>query len=121
MSDEYVLLIREPNWSPETMTADEWQAGMAGHKAFQDAVAAAGERIVASNALQEAGQATRITPGADGTPVFTSGPFGETGEAITGFYSFTAASPEQARELAALCPTRGSIELYPVLVLDAVR
>ncbi|MFP3380499.1 YciI family protein, partial [Bacillus sp. SIMBA_069] len=92
---------------------------MAGHQAFQEAVAAAGERIVASSALQEATHATRITPGADGAPVFTSGPFGETSEVITGFYSFTAASNEQARELAALCPTKGSIELYPVLVLDA--
>ncbi|WP_285117352.1 YciI family protein [Leifsonia sp. fls2-241-R2A-40a] len=120
MSDEYVLLIREPNWDPAAMTAEDWQAGMAGHAAFQEAVAAAGERIVASSALQEAARATRITPGADG-PVFTSGPFGETSEAITGFYSFTASTPEQARELAALCPTQGTIELYPVLVLDAVR
>ncbi|WP_431220891.1 YciI family protein [Leifsonia xyli] len=121
MSDEYVLLIREPNWDPDAMSAEDWQAGMAGHKAFQDAVAAAGEAIVASSALQEASRATRITPGADGAPVFTSGPFGETSEVITGFYSFTASTPEQARELAALCPTKGWIELYPVLVLDAVR
>lgn len=120
MSDEYVLLIREPNWNPDTMTADEWQAGMAGHKAFQDAVAAAGESIVASNALQPVTSATRITPTADGA-VFTDGPFGETSEVITGFYSFTASSPDQARELAALCPTTGWLELYPVLVLDAVR
>ena len=120
MSDEYVLLIREPNWNPDEMTAEDWQAGMAGHKVFQEAVAAAGERVVASSALQAATHATRITPGDDG-PVFTSGPFGETNEVVTGFYSFTASSPEQARELAALCPTHGSIELYPVLVLDAVR
>ena len=121
MSDEYVLLIREPNWNPATMTAEQWQAGMAGHKAFQDAVAAAGERIVASNALQAIANATRITPTAGGEAVFTDGPFGETDEVITGFYSFTASSPEQARELAALCPTNGWLELYPVLVLDAVR
>lgn len=121
MSDEYVLLIREPNWNPDEMTAEQWQAGMAGHQVFQEAVAAAGERIVASSALQAATQATRITPGSDGAPVFTNGPFGETNEVVTGFYSFTASSPDQARELAALCPTHGSIELYPVLVLDAVR
>jgi hypothetical protein len=120
MSDEYVLLIREPEWNPETMTADQWREGMAGHKAFQDAVAAAGERIVASSALQAAERATRIDPGADGTPVYTDGPFGETREVITGFYSFTASSPAQARELAALVPTGGWIELYPVLVLDRV-
>lgn len=120
MSDEYVLLIREPNWNPDEMTPEEWQAGMAGHRAFQEAVAAAGERIVASNALQPVARATKITPRESGAPLFTDGPFGETREVITGFYSFTAASPEQARELAALVPTGGWIELYPVLVLDTV-
>jgi hypothetical protein len=120
MSDEYVLLIREPNWNPDEMTPEQWQAGMAGHKVFQDAVAAAGERITASSALQPVTRATRITPSADGAPVFTNGPFSETSEVITGFYAFTAASPEQARDLATLCPTQGWIELYPVLVLDTV-
>ncbi|MDN4614919.1 YciI family protein [Leifsonia sp. F6_8S_P_1B] len=121
MSDEYILLIREPEWSPDTMTPEEWSAGMAGHKAFQEAVAAAGERIVASSALQAADRATRIAPGADGAPVYTDGPFGETREVITGFYSFTAESPAKARELAALVPTGGWVELYPVLVLDRVE
>lgn len=121
MSDEYVLLIREPEWDPDAMTAEEWRDGMAAHKTFQDAVAAAGERIVASSALQSAERAIKVTPGADGAPVYTDGPFGETREVITGFYSFTASSPQQARELAALVPTGGWVEVYPVLVLDAVR
>lgn len=120
MSDEYVLLIREPEWDPDAMTAEEWQAGMAGHRAFQEAVTAAGERIVASSALQPAARATKVTPGPDGAPLYTDGPFGETREVITGFYSFTASSPQQARELAALVPTDGWVELYPVLVLDTV-
>lgn len=121
MSEEYVLLIHEPDWHPETMTAEDWQAGMAGHQAFQEAVAAAGERIVATNALQSASKATKITPRPGGDPLITDGPFGETREVITGFYSFTAATPEKARELAALVPTGGWVELYPVLVLDLVR
>ena len=120
MSDEYVLLIREPEWNPSAMTEDDWMKGMAGHKAFQDAVAAAGEKIVASSALQAATAATKIMRAPDGTAVFTDGPFGETREVITGFYSFTASSPDQARDLAALVPTTGWIELYPVLVMDRV-
>ncbi|CAM5285984.1 YciI family protein [Leifsonia shinshuensis] len=120
MSDEYVLLIREPSWDPEAMTAEEWQAGMAGHKAFQDAVVAAGERIVATGALQPATRAAKITPTPGGAPLITDGPFGETTEVLTGFYSYTAATPEQARELAALVPTGGWVELYPVLALDTV-
>jgi hypothetical protein len=121
MSDEYVLLIREPNWDPDSMTPDEWREGMAGHQAFQEAVVAAGERIVASSALQPVTKATKITPQAGGEPLVTDGPFSETREVITGFYSFTASSPEQAKELAALVPTAGWIELYPVLVLDLAR
>ena len=51
--------------------------------------------------------------GADGEHVFTNGPFGETDEVVTGFYSFTASSPEQARELAALCPDAGLDRAVP--------
>lgn len=120
MSDEYVLLIQEPNWDPESMTPEEWQAGMAGHKAFQEAVVAAGERITATSALQSVTKATKITPRSGGDPLITDGPFSETREVITGFYAFTASSPDQARELAALVPTGGWVELYPVLVLDRV-
>ncbi|OJX81413.1 MULTISPECIES: YciI family protein [unclassified Leifsonia] len=120
MAEEYVLLIKEPNWDPTAMTAEEWEAGMAGHRAFQEAVAAAGEKILASNALQPVSAATKITPRAGEAPLFTDGPFGETREVVTGFYGFTASSPEQARELAALVPTEGWVELYPVLVMDRV-
>ncbi|MFF2051394.1 YciI family protein [Leifsonia sp. NPDC058194] len=121
MSEEYVLLIREPDWDPASMSAEDWEAGMAGHRAFQEAVAAAGEKILAMNALQPVSAATKITPRAGGAPLITDGPFGETREVVTGFYGFTASSPEQARELAALVPTAGWVELYPVLVLDRVN
>ncbi len=120
MSEEYVVLIREPDWNPGEMSAEAIQAGMAGHGAFQEAVAAAGEKILGGSALQSVSAATKITPRDGGTPVFTDGPFGETREVVSGFYSFTASSPEQARELAALVPTHGWVELYPVLVLDRV-
>ncbi|GAA1443066.1 YciI family protein [Leifsonia poae] len=121
MSDEYVILIREPNWNPDEISAEDWQAAMAGHAAFQEAVALAGEKITASAALQPISAATKITPQAGGKPVLTDGPFGETREVVTGFYSFTASSPDQARELASMIPTEGWLELFPVLVLDSVR
>ena len=100
MSEEYVLLIHEPNWNPEAMTAEEWQAGMAGHKAFQDAVVAAGERIVAMSALQPITKATKITPRADGDPLVTDGPFSETAEQVVGFYLVDA---EDGGALRAAC------------------
>ncbi|HEV7184076.1 MAG: YciI family protein [Actinomycetales bacterium] len=119
MSDEYVVLIQEPTWDPDAMTPEQWEAGMAGHRTFQAAVEAAGERITASSALQAPSTATKITPNG-GDPVFTDGPFGETREVVTGLYGFTAKSSQQARELAALIPTTGWVELYPVLVLSSV-
>ena len=107
MSDEYVVLIQEPNWDPDAMTAEHWEAGMAGHRAFQDAVAAAGEQITASSALQAPSTAaTKITPRRTETPVFTDGPFGETREVVTGFYGFTATSPEQAKRTGGARPDR---------------
>ncbi len=121
MSDEYVLLIHEPDWDPDSMTPDEWREEMTGHQAFQDAVVAAGERILATSALQPIAKATKITPRAGEAPLITDGPFSETREVVTGFYSFTASTPEQARELAAMVPTGGWVELYPVLVLDLAR
>ncbi|MCI0155153.1 hypothetical protein KNO15_00350 [Leifsonia shinshuensis] len=121
MSDEYVLLIHEPDWDPDSMTPDEWREAMTGHQAFQDAVVAAGERILATSALQPITKATKITPRAGEPPLISDGPFSETREVVTGFYSFTASTPEQARELAALVPTGGWVELYPVLALDLAR
>ena len=84
-------------------------------------VAKPSEKTTASAALQPASAATKITPQAGGKPVLTDGPFGETREVVTGFYSFTTSSPEQARELASMIPTEGWLELFPVLVLDSVR
>jgi hypothetical protein len=58
----------------------------------------------------------RITPAAAGSSaVFTDGPFGETKEILTGFYKLGVKDEAQARELAALCPTSGWIDLYPVM------
>lgn len=117
MSDTYVLIIREPEWDPTGLSQEQIQMDLAGHRAFQEAVAAAGERIVASAPLQPQSAATKIVPG-DSGPLFSDGPFGETREVVTGFYSFTAESGEKARELAAMVPTGGWLELYPVLVLS---
>lgn len=120
MSAEYMIIINEPEWDPAVLPAAQIEADMAGHKAFQAAVEAAGQRVTAGDALRPQSEATRIRPSADG-PVFTDGPFGEIREVVTGFYVFTADSPEQARELAALVPTGGWLDLHPVLDLESMR
>ncbi|UJP11237.1 YciI family protein [Microbacterium sp. KUDC0406] len=120
MSDEYMIIIREPEWDYSGSSPAQLEADLAGHKAFQAAVAAAGQRITAGVPLRAQAEAFRITPAADG-PVFTDGPFGETREVVTGFYVFTADSAEQARELATLVPTGGWLDVHPVLDMTAVR
>jgi hypothetical protein len=116
MSDEYLIVIREPEWDPGVLSADQIEMDLAGHRAFQAAVAAAGQKVLALAPLRPQAEATRITPSESGA-VFTDGPFGETREVLTGFYTITAESAAQARELAALVPTGGWLELYPVMDL----
>jgi hypothetical protein len=116
MSAEYLIVIREPEWDPSVLSPEQIEMDLAGHRVFQEAVAAAGQRIAASAPLRPQSEATRIVPSASGA-VFTDGPFGEVREVVTGFYTFTAESPEQARELAALVPTGGWLELYPIAAI----
>ncbi|MFC4139157.1 MULTISPECIES: YciI family protein [unclassified Microbacterium] len=118
MSDEYMIIIREPEWDYAGSSPAQLEADLAGHKAFQAAVAAAGQRITAGVPLRAQSEAFRIQPGADG-PVYTDGPFGETREVVTGFYVFTADTVDQARELAALVPTGGWLDVHPVLDMAA--
>lgn len=116
MSQEYIILILEPEWDPSLISEADWTAAMVQHGAFAKAVVDAGGQILAGDALQPPSAAVRITPARDGKPaVFTDGPFTELKEVVSGFYKFSARDFEQAKELAALCPSPGHLELYPVL------
>jgi hypothetical protein len=116
MAEEYILLIVEEEWDPSQISEAEWTAAMQQHGAFAQAVAAAGAQILGGDALQPPSTAVRITPARNGSSaVFTDGPFGETKELVTGFYKIGVKDAAQARELAALCPTSGYIDLYPVM------
>ena len=116
MAEEYIVLIIEEAWDPSQVTEEQWTAAMQGHGAFAKAVEAAGAQILGGDALQPPAAAVRITPARNGSAaVFTDGPFGETKELVTGFYKLGVKDATQARELAALCPTSGWIDLYPVM------
>jgi hypothetical protein len=116
MAEEYIILITEDVWDPATLTEDQWTDAMHAHEAFAKAVTDAGAQILGGDALQPPSAAVRITPAGEGKPaVFTDGPFGETKEVVSGFYKIGVADAAQARELAALCPTSGYVDLYPVM------
>ncbi len=116
MSDKYLILIKEPEWDPATVSQDDWARMSAAHGAFAEAVIAAGATVAGGEALKPTAEASIITPARNGQPaVFTDGPFTETNEVVSGFYLIEADGAEKAKELAALCPTGGWIEFYPVM------
>ena len=115
MSQTYMVLIIEPEWDPAKHAPEEFQAMSTQHRAFAEAVQAAGAKILDGDALAPSAQAVRITPARNGTPaVYTDGPFPELKELVTGYYKLEVKDVQQARQLAALCPTGGRIELFPI-------
>ena len=118
MTQEYVILIREPEWDAANSTVPQDEAAAAvhaAHSAFFDAIVAAGATFLDGSGLQPPSTAVRVVPARAGSAaVFTDGPFGETKEIISGYYKISAKDETTARDLAALCPTDGWIELYPV-------
>ncbi|MDQ1531535.1 MAG: hypothetical protein QOE37_1640 [Microbacteriaceae bacterium] len=116
MAEEFVILIVEQPWDPATVTEEQWTAATRAHQAFAEAVVKAGAQVLGGDALQSPSTAVRITPAnGDRAPVFTDGPFADTKEVITGYYKIAARDAQQARELGALCPSGGYLEVYPVM------
>ncbi len=115
MSEKYLVLIVEPEWDSAKVTPQQHEEAQRAHGAFAAAVAAAGAKILGGDALQGADVGYAITPGRDGRPpVYTNGPLTETTEVLSGYYLIETETPELARELAALCPTNGHLEVRPV-------
>ncbi|HEX4057555.1 MAG TPA: YciI family protein [Galbitalea sp.] len=122
MAEEYIVLIVEEAWDPSQVTEAQWTEAMNAHGAFAKAVADAGAQILGGDALQPPSTAVRITPARGGNKaVFTDGPFADMKEVVSGFYKLGVKDAAQARELAALCPTGGWIELYPVMNTGAME
>jgi hypothetical protein len=121
MAEEYVVLIVEEPWNPATVTEQQWQVATRAHGAFAQAVEQAGAKILGGDALQPPSSGVRIRPAVDGrAAVFTDGPFADTKEVVTGYYKLGVKDSTQARELAALCPSGGHLELYPVMDTGAM-
>ncbi len=122
MAEEYIVLILEPEWDPSQVSPADLAAVTQAHAAFAQAVEDAGAQILGGDALQPTATAVKIVPARDGAPaVFTDGPFTETKEVVTGFYKLGVSDAAQARELAALVPTLGWVELVPVWHTDAMQ
>jgi hypothetical protein len=110
MTEKYLLqIVEDPaifvDWSDERWTQHDER-----HRQFNDAVKAAGAKVLASEPLDATVVRFRPDP-AGGVPFVSDGPFPESKEIVLGFYLLEVADDAQARELAALCPTLGSLEL----------
>lgn len=116
---EYLILIVEEPWDPHAVSAEDFEKEWPRHRAFMQAVKDAGQEITASNALDGPASAVRIQPAAapGAAAVFTDAPFGDVKEVVSGYYQITAESREQALALAALCPTSGHLDVFPVFVM----
>lgn len=110
MSEKYLLLIVEDPAIFDGWSKERWAQHDERHREFNDAVRAVGAKVLASEPLDAA--AVRFRPdAAGGAPLVTDGPFTESKEIVLGFYLLEVADDAQARELAALCPTVGYLEL----------
>ncbi len=110
---KYMILIYGNEADFAEPTPEQWDWMMKAHGAFAESVAAQGGQILGGDALQPTTTATSIRD--DGRTV-TDGPFGETKEALGGFYLIEAADLDQALALAKLCPAPGGgVEVRPIM------
>lgn len=115
MSDKYLLLIVEGEWDEAEISAADFEAEMVKHRAFTDAVGAAGATVLAGEALHSRTQAFSVIPASGDIPaVYSDGTVADTDVAVSGYYVIETDTLELARRLAALCPTAGSIEVRPI-------
>ncbi|MFF3767274.1 YciI family protein [Streptomyces sp. NPDC001922] len=102
-----------PAWSEQ-----EIQAMFAHMEAINNDLAETGEMVDAQGLTEPAG--TRlVSAGADGRPVVTDGPYGETKELLAGYWVLDCESLERVTEIAARvaqCPVPEGAPDYPVVI-----
>lgn len=114
---KYMLLIYgDPTYQ---MTDADFQAGRAGHIAFQERLRQEGS-YVGGDALSPVQTATTIRSHA-GKPLITDGPFAETTEVLGGYYIVDVANLDAATTVASMIPgvREGyqTVEIRPILVM----
>ncbi|MFJ8882144.1 YciI family protein [Streptomyces sp. NPDC102402] len=102
-----------PAWSKEDV-----QAMYAFMGSLNNDLAETGE-LVEGQGLTEPARTRSVLPGADGRPVITDGPYGETKEQLAGYWVLDCASLERVTEIAGRiqeCPQPEGAPVYPVLI-----
>jgi hypothetical protein len=113
---EYLLLIYEQEARWAELDAESAAKIMKDHDAFK---ANNGEYLRGGNPLLPTATATTVRSSSDGGFVTTDGPFGETKEALGGYYVIEADSLVEALALARQVPAPfGCVEVRPVRELS---
>ncbi len=113
---EYLILIYEDEKKYESADEATFNKVMAAHMAFGEKH---GGVIRGGNALEGTSTATSVRLGDKGDVSVTDGPFGETKEALGGYYIVEAADLDAALEIAKDVPAEfGGVEVRPIRVFE---
>jgi hypothetical protein len=102
-----------PAWSEKDL-----QAMFSFMEGVNNDLAESGE-LVDGNGLAEPAKTRSVSAGADGQPVISDGPYGETKELLAGYWVLDCESLERVTEIAArvaLCPQPEGAPEYPVVI-----
>ncbi|MEU8757679.1 YciI family protein [Streptomyces sp. NPDC048659] len=102
-----------PAWSERDLSAM-----FAYMTAVSDDLAESGE-LVDAQGLVEPARTRFVTADAEGRPVVTDGPYGETKEVLAGYWVLDCASLERVTEIAARvtrCPAPAGAPVFPVVI-----
>lgn len=112
----YMFLLHDDESWFDTVSPESWADEMTKHRAFSDAVRAAGGSVLGGEALERSSLATTVDNTGD-EPTVTDGPFIETKEVFGGYYVVDVADLDIAIALAKQCPG-GHVEIRPVMSTD---
>jgi hypothetical protein len=118
----YLLLIYSEEKVKEKWPEQQKAAIFKEYSEFTESIRRSGA-LLAADPLQPTTTATTVR-GKNGKTITTDGPFAETKEQLGGYYMVEAKNLDEAIALAARIPAvryGGSIEVRPIMELDAVK
>jgi len=119
----YMLLIYTQEAAPRT--PEEFQAGMAGHRALMEETRNRGI-LLGADPLKPTSTATTVRV-RDGKPLITDGPFAETKEQLAGYYMLECKDLDEAINYASKIPlfcaggNVGGVEVRPVMEFAEIQ
>ncbi|MFD5629208.1 YciI family protein [Streptomyces sp. NPDC127072] len=115
---DYESMRGKPSAGAPVWSEQELQAMYAHMSAINDDLSESGE-LVDANGLAEPARTRFVSAGADGKPVITDGPYGETKELLAGYWVLECESLDRVTEIAARvaqCPGPEGLTDYPVVI-----